>query len=137
VQGGAAALVRACIAQLPDLTIGPVVIARQARVALGDEIGEALRARVVVMVIGERPGLSVADSLGLYLTFAPHVGRADSERNCISNIHGAGGLSPAQAAQTLGWLLREALRRGLSGVELKDDQPQLSSAPSPPLEGPQ
>jgi ethanolamine ammonia-lyase small subunit len=136
VQAGAAALVRACIAQVPELTIGPVVIARQARVALADEIGERMRARVVAMVIGERPGLSVADSLGLYLTFAPRVGRADSERNCISNIHGAGGLSPDQAAQTLGWLLREALRRGLSGVDLKDDQPHLSSSPSRPLEGP-
>ena len=137
VQAGAAALVRACITQLLDLTIGPVVIARQARVALGDEVGEALRARVVVMVIGERPGLSVADSLGLYLTLAPQVGRADSERNCISNIHGAGGLSPDQAAQTLGWLLREALRRGLSGVDLKDDQPHLPYSPSRQLEGPQ
>jgi ethanolamine ammonia-lyase small subunit len=134
VQAGAAALVRACIEQLPELTIGPVVIAQQARVALADEIAERLRARVAVMLIGERPGLSVADSLGLYMTFAPRVGRIDAERNCISNIHGAGGLSADQAAQTLGWLLREALRRGLSGVDLKDDQPQLSSSPS--LEGP-
>ncbi len=136
VQTGAAALVRACMAQLPNLTIGPVVIAHQARVALADEIGERLRARVSVMVIGERPGLSVADSLGIYMTFAPQVGRADSERNCISNIHGAGGLCTAQAAQTLGWLLREALRRQLSGVDLKVDAAQLSSAAAPPIEGP-
>ena len=136
VQARAAALVEACIAQLPELTIGPVVIARQARVALADEIGERLRARVTVMVIGERPGLSVADSLGMYMTFAPRVGRADSERNCISNIHDAGGLSAAQAAQTLGWLLRESLRRQLSGVDLKDDQVQLPSSSSLPLEGP-
>jgi ethanolamine ammonia-lyase small subunit len=88
------------------------------------------------MVIGERPGLSVADSLGIYMTFAPQVGRADSERNCISNIHGAGGLCTTQAAQTLGWLLREALRRQLSGVDLKVDAAQLSSAAAPPIEGP-
>jgi ethanolamine ammonia-lyase small subunit len=136
VQAGAAALVQACIAQLPELTIGPVVIARQARVALADAIGERLRARVTVMVIGERPGLSVADSLGIYMTFAPRVGRADSERNCISNIHDAGGLSVVQAAQTLGWLLRESLRRQLSGVDLKDDQASLPSSSALPLEGP-
>lgn len=135
VQANAAALVHACIAALPGLSIGPVVIARQARVALADEIGERLRARVTVMVIGERPGLSVADSLGLYMTFSPRVGRADAERNCISNIHGAGGLSAEQAARTLGWLLREALRRGLSGVDLKDDQQHLPSSST--LEGPQ
>lgn len=134
VQAGAAALVQACIAQLPGLNIGPVVIAQQARVALADEIGARLRARVSVMVIGERPGLSVADSLGLYLTFDPRVGRTDAERNCISNIHGAGGLGAEQAAKTLGWLLREALRRGLSGVDLKDDQALLPSSRS--LEGP-
>jgi ethanolamine ammonia-lyase small subunit len=104
-------------------------------VALADEIGERLRARVTVMVIGERPGLSVADSLGLYMTFSPRIGRADAERNCISNIHGAGGLSAEQAARTLGWLLREALRRGLSGVDLKDDQQHLPSSST--LEGPQ
>jgi ethanolamine ammonia-lyase small subunit len=122
VQAGAAALVRACLAELDGLNIGPVVIAQAARVALGDPIGEALGARVCVMIIGERPGLSVHDSLGIYMTFAPHTGRADSERNCISNIHGAGGLSPEEAARTLGWLLREAMRRQLSGVALKDDQ---------------
>ena len=127
VQAGAARLVQACIAELGDLSIGPVVIARQARVALGDPIGEALGARVSVMIIGERPGLSVHDSLGIYMTFAPRPGRSDAERNCISNIHGAGGLSPEDAARTLGWLLREALRRQISGVALKDDQsPALS-----------
>ena len=127
VQAGAARLVQACIAELGDISIGPVVIARQARVALGDPIGEAFSARVCVMIIGERPGLSVHDSLGIYMTFAPRAGRSDAERNCISNIHGAGGLSPEDAARTLGWLLREALRRQLSGVALKDDQsPALS-----------
>lgn len=125
VQAGAAALVRACCQELAGLRIGPITIARQARVALGDAIGQALGARAVAVIIGERPGLSVADSLGIYMTFAPRPGRADSERNCISNIHGAGGLSPQQAAHTLGWLLRESLRRGLSGVDLKDDRPAL------------
>ncbi len=122
VQAGAAQLVRACLAGLDNLRIGPVVIAQAARVALGDPIGEALGARVCVMIIGERPGLSVHDSLGIYMTYAPQTGRTDAERNCISNIHGAGGLSPQEAARTLGWLLREALRRELSGVALKDDQ---------------
>jgi len=137
VQGGAAALVRALVAELDGLTLAPVVIANGARVALGDAIGEALGARVVIVVIGERPGLSVADSLGIYMTFAPRVGRADSERNCISNIHGRGGLTPVQAAATLGRLLREALRRGLSGVDLKDDAdafppPETSQIPGTP-----
>ena len=127
VQAGAARLLNACAAALEGLTIGPVVIAQAARVALADPIGEALGARVSVMIIGERPGLSVHDSLGIYLTFGPRSGRSDAERNCISNIHGAGGLSPEDAARTLGWLLREALRRELSGVALKDDQtPALS-----------
>lgn len=122
VQAGAAELLRTCVAELGGLSIGPVVIAHEARVALGDPIGAALGARVCVMIIGERPGLSVHDSLGIYMTFAPRPGRTDAERNCISNIHGAGGLSPHEAARTLGWLLREALRLELSGVALKDDQ---------------
>lgn len=132
VQAGAAGLLRACAEELRDLGIGPVVIARQARVALGDGVGAALGARVCVVIIGERPGLTVHGSLGIYLTFGPRPGRSDAERNCISNIHGAGGLSPREAAATLGWLLREALRRQLSGVDLKDDQtPALAGTPSP------
>lgn len=126
VEARGAALVRAAMDELADLSIGPVILAHQARVALGDPVGEALRARICVMILGERPGLSVADSLGIYLTHAPRMGRRDSERNCISNIHDAGGLSCAEAARKLGWLVREALRRGLSGVELKEEA-QLSS----------
>ncbi|MET0517249.1 MAG: ethanolamine ammonia-lyase subunit EutC [Burkholderiaceae bacterium] len=103
----------------PALRLGPVVIARQARVALGDEIGERLRARAVVMLIGERPGLSSPDSLGLYLTWAPQLGRSDAQRNCISNVREQG-LAPAEAARKLLWLLREAARLGESGVRLKD-----------------
>jgi ethanolamine ammonia-lyase small subunit len=133
VTAGAAALVRALVAELRGLTLAPVVIARGARVALGDAIGAALAARVVLVVIGERPGLSIADSLGIYMTHDPRPGRADSERNCISNIHGHDGLSPAAAAATLGRLLRESLRRGLSGVDLKDFGAVLP-APHPGLD---
>ena len=70
--------------------VGPVVIAEQARVALADEIGESMNARMAIMLIGERPGLSSPDSLGIYLTYAPHVGRSDAERNCISNVRPEG-----------------------------------------------
>lgn len=120
VDSHAAAVVRLCIEKLPDWRIAPVVLAEQARVALGDEIGEALNAAAVAVLIGERPGLSVADSLGIYLTWAPRRGRADSERNCISNIHAAG-MSHAAAADLLVWLLREARRRRISGISLKVD----------------
>jgi ethanolamine ammonia-lyase small subunit len=98
-----------------------LIIAEQARVALGDEIGELLGARQVAILIGERPGLSCADSLGIYLTHAPRSGRTDAERNCISNIHLDGGLGYAQAAHKLEWLAREARERQLTGVLLKDD----------------
>jgi ethanolamine ammonia-lyase small subunit len=97
-----------------------VVIARNGRVALGDEIGERLSARLVVVTIGERPGLSTPDSLGVYITHAPRVGRTDAERNCISNIH-ARGLSYAEAAAKLDWLAAAALARGVTGIALKDD----------------
>lgn len=97
-----------------------VVLAEQARVALGDDIGAALGARLVIVLIGERPGLSAPDSLGIYLTFAPRVGRMDSERNCISNVRPEG-LPYAQAAQQLACLARESLRLHLSGIALKDN----------------
>ena len=98
------------------IEIGCVTVATGARVALGDDIG----ARMIVMLIGERPGLSASDSLGAYLTFAPHVGRTDAERNCISNIHGAG-LGYEEAAFRIAWLVREALAREVTGVALKDE----------------
>lgn len=111
--------------------LAPVVVAAQARVALGDEVGEALRARAVAVLIGERPGLSSPDSLGIYLTFAPHLGRADSERNCISNVRAAG-LTPDRAASKLGWLLTQALARGLTGVRLKDESDRVLGAEAAP-----
>ena len=83
--------------------------------ALGDEAGEIIGARAVLVLIGERPGLSSPDSLGAYLTWAPRVGRKDGERNCISNIR-RGGLSADEAAFKIHWLLREAFRRPMTGV---------------------
>ena len=114
-----------CAASFPRLAsdaieIGHAVVASQARVALGDEIGAILGARMVVVLIGERPGLSAADSLGVYLTFAPRVGLTDEKRNCISNIHRAG-LGYDEAAFRIAWLIREGLARELTGVALKDE----------------
>jgi ethanolamine ammonia-lyase small subunit len=101
-------------------TRSPLVLARQARVAIGDQIGMLLRARAVLVMIGERPGLSSPDSMGLYLSWGPAPGLTDAARNCISNVRPAG-LSYAEAAYRLHYLLTEARRRGLSGVALKDE----------------
>ena len=116
----AAPVIEAILAGLPTaFRLGPVVIASQARVALGDEIGQLLKARLVAVLIGERPGLSCQESLGIYLTWEPRPGRTDAERNCLSNIH-PGGLSPAAAATRLWWLAGEARRLCTTGVALKD-----------------
>jgi ethanolamine ammonia-lyase small subunit len=101
---------------------GPIVIATQARVALGDDIGALLQADAVLVLIGERPGLSAADSLGAYLTWQPRRGRTDAERNCVSNIRPEG-LSIPDAALKLTWLIGQMRRLRLSGVALKDEQP--------------
>lgn len=108
------------LAEGDAVAVGHVVVASGARVALGDEIGAILGARMVLMLIGERPGLSAPDSLGAYLTFAPQPGRTDAERNCVSNIHHAG-LSHDEAAFKIAWLVREGLAREVTGVALKDE----------------
>lgn len=128
VQRHAVPLLLACSARLPvDWRIGPIVVATQARVALGDDIAARLGAKLCAVLIGERPGLSVADSLGVYLTWEPRVGRRDSERNCLSNIH-PGGLGTEAAADKLVWLTREARARRLTGVGLKDEAAALPGA---------
>lgn len=130
-------LLAALRARLPaDTRFSPVVVATQARVALADEVGELFGAALSVMLIGERPGLSSPDSLGIYLTHSPRRGRHDAERNCISNVRPEG-LSYDAAAFKLAWLMRESLRRGLTGVALKDESElavlEQAGARSPPL----
>lgn len=115
-------LLRHLLPALTDLRLAPLVVARQARVALGDPIARRLGARMVAVLIGERPGLSVPASLGIYLTWAPGVATPDSARNCISNIHAAG-LAPVAAAAQLVWLIRAALRLELTGTALKPEDP--------------
>ena len=115
----AAPVLSACLDRLPGFRVAPIVCVEQGRVAIGDEIGEIVNARLCAVLIGERPGLSVANSLGMYLTWAPRIGRRDSERNCISNIH-ADGLSYARASDTAAWLLKEATIRRLTGTGLKE-----------------
>ena len=108
----------------PDWNLAPVVVATGARVALSDPIGAALGAKIALMLVGERPGLSAADSLGAYLTFDPRPGRSDAERNCVSNIR-SGGLKPDQAARKLVGLLVRSRDLGFSGTRLKDDADDL------------
>jgi ethanolamine ammonia-lyase small subunit len=129
VQLHAARLIEATMRLLPpaDWGIAPFVIVEQGRVAIGDDVSECVGAALSVVLIGERPGLSAADSLGVYLTWNPHPGLTDAERNCISNIR-AEGLSYAAAASKLVFLMNESRRRKLSGVALKDDTPLLPEA---------
>lgn len=112
-----------------DWRLAPVALVEQGRVAIGDPIGAALGARLVAVLIGERPGLSSPDSLGIYLTWEPRPGRSDAQRNCISNVRPEG-LAIGEAARRLAWLLEAARTRGLSGVGLKDE-----SSPGPALGG--
>jgi len=118
-------LLSAVQTQLPELRLGPIVIAQQARVALGDDIGERLQARLVAVLLGERPGLSSPDSLGIYLTYNPHRGCSDAQRNCISNVRPQG-LAYAAAAFKLCYLLSRAFELGLTGIGLKDDSDRLT-----------
>lgn len=119
VSNHARPVLEALRAQMPAKHDFRVVVATQARVALSDAIGELLHARIVVMLIGERPGLSSPDSLGIYITYEPRVGRQDSERNCISNVRPEG-LNYAAGARKTWWLVNESLRLKLSGIGLKD-----------------
>lgn len=130
VAAAAPALLAAALPLLrrAGLAPAPIVLAAQARVALGDEIGEAMGAAMVAVLIGERPGLTATESMGCYLTLGPRRGRTDAERNCISNIR-AGGMPPAAAAEKLAWLAGAARRLGATGVALKDEQPAVPVLP--------
>jgi ethanolamine ammonia-lyase small subunit len=130
VNAHAVPLIRSLVPRLAieGIEIGHAVVASGARVALGDEIGAILGARMIVVLIGERPGLSASDSLGAYLTFAPKIGRTDAERNCVSNIRSAG-LGYDDAAFRIAWLVREGLARGVTGVGLKDESGESTPRP--------
>jgi ethanolamine ammonia-lyase small subunit len=123
----AAALKRLRADSTQTWTVAPVAVVEQGRVAVGDETGEGLQANVVVVLIGERPGLSSPDSLGLYITWAPKAGLTDANRNCISNVRAAG-LSIDAAAAKLHQLLSQSRLRQLTGVGLKDDTDDLAAA---------
>jgi ethanolamine ammonia-lyase small subunit len=127
VHAHAATLVAALLARFAAsaISVGAICLVRQGRVAIGDEIGQHLRARLAVVILGERPGLTAPDSLGAYLTYAPSPGLTDDSRNCVSNIR-PDGLPVSAAADRISRLAREALRRQISGVTLKDDGVQLS-----------
>lgn len=120
-------LLEALLPKLADWKVAPLVVVKQGRVAIGDEIGERLGAEMVAVLIGERPGLMSPDSLGVYLTWGPRPGRTDAERNCLSNIR-AEGLSYALAAHKLSFLMTAARGRRLTGVALKEDAPLLAPA---------
>ena len=111
--------------QNSGLTIGPICLVEQGRVAIVDDIGYGLKAKLSIILVGERPGMSAADSVGAYLTYNPQPGLTDDSRNCISNIR-PGGLSFKQAAAKINYLVQEAFRRRLSGVNLKDEAGLIS-----------
>jgi ethanolamine ammonia-lyase small subunit len=109
------------------LKIAPLILIPYSRVAISDDVGGALGAELVVILVGERPGLSSADSLGAYLTYDPKPGKTDSERNCISNIRPPHGCSYEIAAEKLSYLIRESLVRKLSGIQLKEEWQLIES----------
>jgi ethanolamine ammonia-lyase small subunit len=120
-----AALARLVKAQMPDWRWAPMTVVTNGRVAIGDEVAQALGAAMAVVLIGERPGLSAADAVGIYLTWQPRPGvTRDAERNCISNVR-PGGLDLAEAAHRLAWLMAEGRRLGTTGIALKEDAPDL------------
>jgi ethanolamine ammonia-lyase small subunit len=106
---------------IPDFKKEQIYVVKQGRVALSDEIGSLVKAKIAIILIGERPGLTTPDSMGIYFTFQPQQGKTDEQRNCISNIH-THGLAYEYAAHKLDWLLRESIRLKLSGVHLKDNE---------------
>ena len=122
MQKYSANVVNETIPLLNGLKIAPVVLVNQGRVAIGDEIAQGLGAKIVIILIGERPGLSSAESLGAYITYGASVGTPDSARNCISNIHNHG-LLPIDAAKKIAWIVNEALKIGLTGIGLKEAYP--------------
>ena len=133
VDHNALPLIEALLPRLRPRSLTDVVLARQGRVALGDEVGALLGARMTVMLIGERPGLSAVDSLGAYLTFGPRIGLTDAARNCVSNIR-AGGLAPETAARRIAWLVDRAFALSLTGVALKDGSNEPALPPGPDAE---
>jgi ethanolamine ammonia-lyase small subunit len=133
VHAHAAPVVLRLMSRLSDWRLAPIMLASMGRVALGDEIGSRLGARMVLMLIGERPGLSAPDSLGAYLTWRPEIGRLDAERNCVSNIRPPHGLGYDAAVDTLLWLIRAARDRGLTGVGLSDDSGRSGAALPRPI----
>jgi len=130
VERHAMPLLTELLPRLRDWKLAPLCVVEQGRVAIGDEIGEKLGAQMAVVLIGERPGLRSPHSLGAYITWEPRRGRTDAERNCISNIRPEG-LSYAQAAAELAFILMEARRLKLTGVNLKPEMRQLGSATGP------
>ena len=124
-------LLKELLPRMEGWKLAPLVVVEQGRVAIGDEIGAALGAKLAVVLIGERPGLSSPDSLGAYITWEPRPGRTDAERNCISNIR-AEGLSYKQAAAQLVYYLTAAQQRRLTGIALKDGSGALQSGWSIP-----
>ena len=120
VQNHAATLLNLILPHLQTYQLAPVCLVKYGRVAIGDPIGEALKAKMSLVIIGERPGLSAADSLGIYATYQPTPGTTDESRNCISNIR-PGGLSYDEACHIIMYLVKESLRLKLSGVKLKEN----------------